>query len=106
MCVCVCFPCSVALTRSHTHTHTYIYTDNLTIFSHSLIGGAFGYVLSRALYTRLPPSPRLFAVVSFTGFSSVLAATAATTIATADLVKKALPYTEAGYVSGREGGGG
>ncbi|GAB5037303.1 Hypothetical protein NocV09_07100110 [Nannochloropsis oceanica] len=81
-----------------------LYSDyNLTIFSHSLIGGAFGYVLARAVTTRLAPSPRLFALVSFTGLSSMLAATAATTLATSDLVKKATQVVveEKG---GKEGG--
>jgi len=82
-----------------------LYSDyNLTIFSHSLIGGAFGYILSRAVTTRLAPSPRLFALVSFTGFSSMLAATAATTLATADLAKKATQVMVEGE-GGREGGG-
>jgi hypothetical protein len=68
-----------------------MYSDyNLTIFSHSLIGGAFGYVLARSVTTRLRISPRLLAFVSFTGLSSVLAASAATSLATADLVKKAM----------------
>jgi len=73
-----------------------MYSDyNLTIFSHSLIGGAFGYVLARSVTTRLIPSSRLFAVVSFTGLSSMLAASAATSLATTDLVKKAMEVVTA-----------
>jgi hypothetical protein len=42
----------------HPTTHS---DYNLTVFSHSILGGAFGYILARAVTTRLGPSPRLFA---------------------------------------------
>lgn len=44
---------------------------NLTVFSHSILGGAFGYILARAVTTRLAPSPRLFAGVDWDVMSCV-----------------------------------
>ena len=69
-----------------------LYSDyNTTVFTHSILGGAFGYILARAVTTRLAPSPRLFATTTFTALSAFMGAYSATSLATAELVKKSLP---------------